>query len=287
MPPVDAPPPATGTRDDSTAPPELASRTPIGPPPAGRALRSAPERREIALVLGLVLLLNFLPGGLLQLANLRWGLLATQVFFVAAPALLAIRWFYLDVRAILPFRPVGPTALFGSVLGIVGLNHVLNNAQAWQERHFPMPDLWRRLFEDLTAHEGALDFMLLLILVGVVPGVCEELLFRGFVQAGLRKTFESDTKAIVVGSLLFAGFHLNPWSFPFLVMIGLFLGVLVQRTGSLVPAMIAHALNNILSLLLASLAEPAQDAVVRSSVSHLVACVCLAASLLLLRRAPA
>ena len=59
-------------------------------PPSARALRRAPERREVALLLGIILLLN-IPGGLLQLANLRWGLLVTQLCFIAAPVFLAIR----------------------------------------------------------------------------------------------------------------------------------------------------------------------------------------------------
>jgi len=287
MPPVDAPPPETGSSADATASSAPAPRTPGEPLETRRALRSAPERREIALVLGMVLLLNFLPGGFLQLVNLRWGLLLTQVLFVAAPVLLAIRWFYLDGRAILPLRSPGRGALLGAVLGIIGLNHVLNYAQAWQDLHFPMPEVWRSLFEALTTYDGPFDFILLLLLVGVVPGVCEELLFRGFVQAGLRQAFESDTKAIVMGAMLFAGFHLNPWSFSFLLIIGLYLGLLVQRTHSLVPAMVAHALNNILSLLLASLDEPVQDVIVRSVWSHVLACSCLVAAALLLRRARA
>ena len=240
----------------------------------------------MALVLGVVLLLNMLPGGFLQLAHLRWGLLVTQVFFVAAPVLLAIRWFYLDARAILPIRSTGRAALFGSVLGILGLNHILNFAQAWQERYFPTPEIWRRLFDELTTFNGALDFSLLLMLVGVLPGVCEELLFRGFLQAGLRKSLESDAWAIVVGALVFAAFHLNPWTFASLLIIGLYLGVLVQRTRSLVPAMLAHALNNAQSLVIATLNPRAQQAIVASAWSHALAGLCLLAAVLCLRRAP-
>jgi membrane protease YdiL (CAAX protease family) len=287
MDPVDAPPPETETRPGATAHPPIPPGAPEEPPRAARALRTAPERREVTLILGLVLLLNYLPGGLLQFVNLRWGLLLSQVFFIAAPAFLAIRWFYLDGRAILPLRFPGRTALLGAVLGIIGLNHVINYSQFLQDRHFPMPKLWRSLFDALTAYDGPFDFILLILLVGVVPGVCEELLFRGFVQAGLRRAFESDAKAVVVGALVFAGFHLNPWSFSFLLIVGLYLGFLVQRTRSLVPAMVAHALNNVLSLLLSALGGQAQEAIVRSPWSHMMACACLAAAALLLRRAPA
>jgi membrane protease YdiL (CAAX protease family) len=268
MEPVDAPTPAT-----------------LGHPV--RALRSAPERLEIALILGLVLLLNLLPGRPLQIASLRWGILVTQIFFIAAPVLLGIRWFYLDRRAVLPIVWPGGRVLAGAVLGAVGLNHVINYAVLWQDRLFPLPEGLRALFESLGSFDGPLDFLLLLLLLGVVPGVCEEILFRGFVQAGLRQTFESGRTAIVVGALVFAGFHLNPWRFDVLLIIGLYLGYLVQRTGSLVPSMVAHALINILSVCLGAVGDEAQNVFVQSSWSHLLACVCLAAAALLLRRASA
>ena len=231
-------------------------RLDAAPPPA-RALRLAPERREVALILGIVLLLN-VPGGLLQLANLRWGLLVTQVFFIAAPVLLAIRVFYLDGRAILPLRRPRAAACAGAALGAAGLNHLLNYAVFWQDRFFPLPGIWRVLFEDLATFHGPADFLLLLLIVAVVPSVCEEILFRGFVHAGFLREFESAPKAIVAGAFVFAGFHLNPWRFSVLLVIGLFLGFLVHRTGSLLPAILAHALNNALSLGLAGLGETAQ-----------------------------
>ena len=250
--------------------------------PAVRSRRRAPERREIALTLGLVLLLN-IPGGFLQLANLRWGLLATQILFIAAPVFLAIRLFYLDARAVLPLRWPGPAFLAGAALGIAGLNHFLNYALIWQDRFLPLPGLWQGLFEDLAAYEGPADLVLLLLLVGVVPAVCEELLFRGFVQAGLLREFESAPKAILVGALVFAGFHLNPWRLSVLLVIGLYLGFLTQRSASLLPAMLAHALNNVLSISLAELPDAWRSSLVQSPWSHAGAAVCVVAATLLLR----
>jgi len=269
------------TPPDDPDPPQPASSGDAAPARAARFLRRAPERREIALTLGLVLLLN-IPGGFLQLANLRWGLLATQILFIAAPVFLAIRLFYLDPRAVLPLRWPGPALLAGAALGIAGLNHFLNYALLWQDRYFPLPGLWQGLFEDLAAYDGPADFVLLLVLVGVVPAVCEELLFRGFVQAGLLREFESAPKAIVVGALVFAGFHLNPWRLLVLLVIGLYLGFLAQRSASLLPAMLAHALNNVLSMSLAELPDAWREPLVLSSWSHAGAAGCLIAAALLL-----
>ncbi len=124
--------------------------TSIATPP----LRRAPERREMALILGLVFVLNLVPGGFLQIASLRWGLLVTQVLFIAGPVALALRWFYLDGRVVVPIRrPAGGT-LAGAALGALALNHLLNLAVMWQDRRFPMPEFFRTQFESLSAFDG-------------------------------------------------------------------------------------------------------------------------------------
>jgi membrane protease YdiL (CAAX protease family) len=288
MEPVEGPtPPLLGDSGAADRAAALSTAGRAASPDSAGALRQAPERMEVALMLGLVLLLNFLPGAYLQLMNLRWGILASQVLFIAAPVFLGIRWFYLDRRAVLPLGRPPIRALAGAVLGATGLSHLLNLAVFWQDRFFPLPGTWKALYEDLGEWHGPLDFLLLLLLVGVVPGVCEEILFRGFVQTGLRRSFESGRWAVVAGALVFAGFHLNPWRFDVLLVIGLFLGVLVQRTGSLVPSMVAHALFNMLSVALAALGEPMQAALVQSPWSHALAGLCLLVSALLLRNAAA
>jgi membrane protease YdiL (CAAX protease family) len=284
MNPPDAPPSTSITLSGTDQPAPSSPETSGARRPPVRALRSAPERLEVALILGLVLLLNFLPGWFLQHASLRWGLLATQILFIAAPVFLAIRWFYLDRRAVLPFSWPGGRALGGAILGAFGLNHLLNYAVIWQDRIFPLPESLKDLFNTLVSFDGPLDFLCLLLLVGVVPGVCEEILFRGFVHAGLHRALESGSMAVVVGAFVFAGFHLNPWRFVVLLIIGLYLGFLVQRTGSLVPSIVAHTLINIQSVALATLGEQAQETVVHSSWSHALACACLVAAALLLGR---
>ena len=256
---------------------------PDAAPPSARALRRAPERREAALLLGTVLLL-YIPGGFLQLTNLRWGLLVTQLCFVATPVFLAIKVFYLDGRAILCLRRPRAVHLCGAVLGTAGVNHVLNSVVLWQDRFFPMPRFVKQTFESLVAFHGPGDFLVLVFVAAVVPSVCEEILFRGFVHAALMREFESASKAIVTGAFVFAGFHLIPWRFPELLAIGLFLGYLVHRTGSLVPAMVAHGLNNALSLGLAGMDEGAQAFLLHSPWVHAGAAACLAAAALLLRR---
>ncbi len=202
----------------------------------------------MALILVLAFVLNLVFGTVLELLHLRWGLVLSQMLFIAAPVLVGLRLFYLDPRAILPLRRPSLLVLGATLLGTAGLNHLLNLAGSWQERFFPMPETIRSFFESQFVYRGPLDFTLLLMAFAIVPAICEEALFRGFVQAGFVQIFESPPVGILLTSLVFAAFHLDPWRFGGVLVLGLFLGFLAHRTGSLLPAILCHGLNNVLSI---------------------------------------
>jgi membrane protease YdiL (CAAX protease family) len=204
----------------------------------------------MVLVAGLAFFLNLSAGTLLQLAHPRLGLLLSEIFFIAGPAVLAIRLFYLDRRAILPLRRVSWTDLLAAVAGALGLNHLLTIAGAWQETAWPTPAPVRALFDGLFVYRGAVDFAALLVAFAIVPAFCEEILFRGFLQAGLARAVDRPAGVVAASALVFAVFHLDPWRFTGVFGLGLFLAWLRLRTGSLLPPMAAHAASNVLAITL-------------------------------------
>lgn len=83
----------------------------------------------------------------------------------------------------------------------------------------------------------------------VTAPVCEELIFRGY----LWKAAESSLPPVgvwLLTSLAFAAYHLNPLHVLVVLPIGLFLGWLRWRSGSIWPSMLAHFTNNLLALLM-------------------------------------
>lgn len=82
-----------------------------------------------------------------------------------------------------------------------------------------------------------------LSMVFVAP-FAEELLFRGAMERHFLKQGKSPAFAIVVSSLFFAVIHGNPAQIFFAFLIGMLLGWLYYRTGSIVPAVLCHILNN-------------------------------------------
>jgi membrane protease YdiL (CAAX protease family) len=87
-----------------------------------------------------------------------------------------------------------------------------------------------------------------LILLAVAVPIGEEVFFRGFVYGGLRNRW-----GVIVATLgsaaFFAAVHMQIVHGLPIFILGLVLALLYERTRSLVPAMVVHALNNVLAVI--------------------------------------
>ncbi len=92
---------------------------------------------------------------------------------------------------------------------------------------------------------GGAALALYFVLLCVLPAIGEELLFRGAMQGLLRPG--GSGAAILGPALLFALLHLNLTQLPTALACGLFLGWLAERTGSILPGMLLHFVNNCLA----------------------------------------
>jgi membrane protease YdiL (CAAX protease family) len=106
--------------------------------------------------------------------------------------------------------------------------------------------------------EGPLAFAILLLAAAVVAPFVEELFFRGFLF-GVYRRRQPRGLAYIVSSVLFTILHLEPNRMNVAQMAGLSVGIfllalmlawLYERTGSLYPGMVAHAINNATGLIL-------------------------------------
>ena len=106
--------------------------------------------------------------------------------------------------------------------------------------------------------EGPVAFLLLLVAAGVIAPVIEELFFRGFLF-GMYRRRRNAFVAYAGSSVVFTLLHLEPGRMTAPQMGGLAVGILMlalilafvfERTESLYPSMLAHALNNATGLLL-------------------------------------
>jgi membrane protease YdiL (CAAX protease family) len=84
--------------------------------------------------------------------------------------------------------------------------------------------------------------------VSIMPGIFEELAFRGVIQSSLEKVFNS-REALIIQAALFSVLHLLPLNFPSHFLMGLCFGYARLRSRSLYPGMLMHASWNAYVLL--------------------------------------
>jgi len=92
-----------------------------------------------------------------------------------------------------------------------------------------------------------LDVVVILVALTIVPAACEEWAFRGFLQRVLRGAL-GPRSALWGSAILFAAFHVDPLGLPSRVVVGLSLGLVYERFGSLWPGMAIHAAYNFMVL---------------------------------------
>ena len=126
------------------------------------------------------------------------------------------------------------------------------------------------------------------LVVAIFAPIFEEWMCRGMVLRGLLTKMKPGW-AIVVSALFFAVIHANPWQALNAFMIGLVMGYVYYKTGSLILTMIIHFVNNGTSVVLSHLDSMKDYADVNSwmevmdkstyMILFVVSCVILAACL--------
>ena len=200
----------------------------------------------LVIILELVVMLTGNTDDLLEknvLYMLESGLVSTVIFFVAALIYCLIK--KADFGALFPFKKVGGVMLYRlCVIGIsvslmsnyvvellnnnLGLFGIENNGGTFSTSDNP-------------------DVLMYFLVVAIIPAFVEEFAFRGVVMGMLRPY--SEGLAIMVSSITFALMHGNFVQMPFTFCVGLVLGYIDILTGSLLPSIIVHFLNNGLSVL--------------------------------------
>ena len=103
--------------------------------------------------------------------------------------------------------------------------------------------------DKLLAGFAEIPLWIKLATIAVVPAMTEEFFFRGFLLSGLRSGV-SKTKAIVFSAILFGLFHVIVRESLMLerllpsTLMGIVLGWVCVRTGSVIPGMLLHVLHN-------------------------------------------
>lgn len=148
-------------------------------------------------------------------------------------------WLYFGAISLFPCRLSPQAAIWGGAfaLGISVASAIIY--QIWP-RYRASADYYVRL---VVRPLAPLDLMWL----GLLPGLSEELLFRGV----MLPAFGPNWEGIIISSICFGALHLSGWQqWPYMIwaiLIGGVLGFSAVWSGNLLVPIVAHTLTNIIS----------------------------------------
>lgn len=182
--------------------------------------------------------------------RLRSDVALGQILILAAPPLLLAWYARLDWRETFSLRAPALLPTLGALLiaaSIVPVGQLLQQIQGWAVPGLrPSGELFRKQAELML--DGSLAAIL--IAFALIPAICEEILFRGFLLGGLKGRARPVVVAMIVG-LAFGLFHIYAEKIPLTTVLGVVLSLVCLYSGSIFPAMLIHVANNGLALLAA------------------------------------
>jgi membrane protease YdiL (CAAX protease family) len=195
---------------------------------------------DAARLAALAIILMWTVGAAAQTLDLVGGLLFSQVVLLAVPAVLVVRTSGLDVRETMSLRrPTLAHVVGGLVLGLSMWSVVA--VVMWVQSQWLVDDALTEAMADMLIGDRPLWFNLLL--VGALPGICEELFFRGAMM-GFSRTGRSMWPAVTLNAALFGLMHADLLRIVPTGVLGLCMAIAVWRSRCLWVGCLAHATHN-------------------------------------------
>jgi sodium transport system permease protein len=135
-----------------------------------------------------------------------------------------------------------------AVAFVVALNPLVNQLGHIVEYWFPISSLIKQSLAQVMSQSPGLGVALGVF--ALLPAICEELAFRGFILSGLEHQRRTRS-AILLSALMFGFLHVLLSLFQQLfnaTLLGIVLGLLAVRSRSLLPGILFHCLNNALAI---------------------------------------
>lgn len=199
------------------------------------------EANLLFLVLGVALLTI---GAFVQNRELYSGLLITEYILILLPCLLLLKIKGAPIKETLRLNKIGlrqiilaifitiftyPLAVFFQAIFI----GILNIFKDMMPTTVPMPS-------------NGIQYIISFFIIAITPGICEEIMFRGVIMDAYSRL--GNRKSIMISALLFGMFHFNLMNFVGPTILGVVFGIIVYKTNSIYPSIIAHTVNNGIAL---------------------------------------
>ncbi|WP_286317177.1 ABC transporter permease subunit/CPBP intramembrane protease, partial [Romboutsia ilealis] len=197
----------------------------------------------ILYAVGLVLLIYV--GSLVQLKFKMAGLAMTQIMIICLPLLFAY-YIKTDFKKTFSLQKVNLKQILGGILIWMGGFVLINLITQIILYLFPQN---MEVAEALTDAIIIKDNLVLnLVIVALMPAICEEIFFRGFIFTSF-KGKDSSKIAIITSGILFGFMHMDFLRIIPTSILGIIFAYTVYKSESIFIAMILHFINNSIAVL--------------------------------------
>jgi membrane protease YdiL (CAAX protease family) len=206
-----------------------------------------PDWKDILAILvvfvGVNLLSTVLVGGLPGGAVAGWGIFGVYTVTLAATiayALARVRRKEGSARGWLrlSFRGFNPTVILVGIILMLAASVVIE----------PLIELFPAQWYDLVDSQLASGGWAMFTAIVMAP-LCEEMLFRGIIQGGITRR-RGSWAGVLIASAIFGLIHGIPQQIVAGFVLGIVMGLIYDRTGSLLSVIVLHGVNNALSVFL-------------------------------------
>ncbi|MCC6579100.1 MAG: CPBP family intramembrane metalloprotease [Phycisphaeraceae bacterium] len=178
---------------------------------------------------------------------LSWTSVMMPPLFVLLPAALLGYW-KIDLRHVFALRlPRARDVVAASLLGLV-MWIIAQEVFVLQQYVMPMPEELAKAELPLVDAMKQHSLPLVLLWIAIVPAVCEELLFRGLLLSGFQARGRRGV-AIILTAAAFGLFHFLLAKFAITFLLGAALAWLCWQSRSILPGILAHAINNAIAVI--------------------------------------
>ncbi|AHF17717.1 hypothetical protein NIASO_12985 [Niabella soli DSM 19437] len=248
-----------------------------------------PYRKPITYSAGFFMLIAFGVGGMILgglLGGIAWSLSTGRNFLELADAIgnpaylrqmqlvqtiTAVFGFFVPAVATAAFlsrkplrmmgfeeKSTGRQLIFSVLIIFAGLG--VSSGLGYLSYQLPLPqniitlfDKWESQYAvqaaGLVSFKNIPDLLISILVLALVPAVCEETFFRGGLQNFLYRSKKNLWFPVIVVSLIFSVVHLSGYGFLSRFALGIILGLLYQFTGNIWLNILAHFINNALAMI--------------------------------------
>lgn len=188
-----------------------------------------------------------------EAAQLRIGSVVQQLLMFMLPAVICALMVTRRPAELLGIKSLPRLRTSGLALAVMIVSIPAMQTVVQLGKHLPWPAKVlaaeaanERLVELMMGHGGAANTALALCVIAILPGLCEELFFRGALQNLLQSRPLSVHAAIWITAVVFSAMHMQPVGLIARTLLGAGFGYIALWSGSLWTAIACHMLNNAL-----------------------------------------